>query len=241
MLTATLKSSDRSVSGFGSSRRRSNHNVCKRIEASCKWSACVRLNTSSMVAVNSHRYAHGDDLSLQKQTQWMTFGARRRMVVDGRNPSYGHCFRTRSHWYMQVSEPSSATLWAFEFFFGNKILAFYTVPYFEQKPRFILDCFTHLFGLIFVVIRKSMVSFQCGQGRNQISPTDAHGQVRGLFCRFWHTYLARLLNSICYPCNWPQSAPHVNLSCLLRVINFKFPLQPHQKHHITLYEELGFS
>ena len=27
----------------------------------------------------------------------------------------------------------------------------------------------------------------------------------------------------------------------LRVINFKFPLQPHKKYHITQYEELGFS
>ena len=26
-----------------------------------------------------------------------------------------------------------------------------------------------------------------------------------------------------------------------RVINIKFPLQPHQKYHITQYEELGFS
>ena len=28
---------------------------------------------------------------------------------------------------------------------------------------------------------------------------------------------------------------------LSRVINFKFPLQPHQKDYITQYEELGFS
>ena len=28
---------------------------------------------------------------------------------------------------------------------------------------------------------------------------------------------------------------------LPRVINFKFPLQPHQKYDITQYEELGFS
>ena len=28
---------------------------------------------------------------------------------------------------------------------------------------------------------------------------------------------------------------------LPRVNNFKFPLQPHQKYHITQYEELGFS
>ena len=27
---------------------------------------------------------------------------------------------------------------------------------------------------------------------------------------------------------------------LLRVINFKFPLQPHQKYYITHYVELGF-
>ena len=26
-----------------------------------------------------------------------------------------------------------------------------------------------------------------------------------------------------------------------RVINLKFPLQPHQKYYITQYEELGFS
>ena len=30
-------------------------------------------------------------------------------------------------------------------------------------------------------------------------------------------------------------------SSLPRVINFKFPLQPHQKYYITQYEELGFS
>ena len=28
---------------------------------------------------------------------------------------------------------------------------------------------------------------------------------------------------------------------LPRVINFKFPLQPHQKYYITHYGELGFS
>ena len=28
---------------------------------------------------------------------------------------------------------------------------------------------------------------------------------------------------------------------LLRVINFKFPLQPHRKYYITQYEELCFS
>ena len=27
----------------------------------------------------------------------------------------------------------------------------------------------------------------------------------------------------------------------LRVINVKFPLQPHQKYYITQYEEFGFS
>ena len=36
-------------------------------------------------------------------------------------------------------------------------------------------------------------------------------------------------------------APSVLTLSLLRVINVKFPLQPHQKYNITQYEELGFS
>ena len=38
----------------------------------------------------------------------------------------------------------------------------------------------------------------------------------------------------------PFGRPRLNLS-LLRVIDFKIPLQPHQKYNITQYEVLGFS
>ena len=38
----------------------------------------------------------------------------------------------------------------------------------------------------------------------------------------------------------PLVIPLSPSSALPRVINVKFPLQPHQKYHITQYEELGF-
>ena len=41
---------------------------------------------------------------------------------------------------------------------------------------------------------------------------------------------------------WLPSLSHTGLGLSLPVvINFKFPLQPHQKYYITQYEELGFS
>ena len=39
---------------------------------------------------------------------------------------------------------------------------------------------------------------------------------------------------------WLVDLHNLTLS-LPRVINVKFPLQPHQKYYITQYEELGFS
>ena len=44
----------------------------------------------------------------------------------------------------------------------------------------------------------------------------------------------------CLPIFFPHSVTHSDFSVKDDVINFKFPLQPHQKYYITQYGELGF-
>ena len=56
----------------------------------------------------------------------------------------------------------------------------------------------------------------------------------GIKHEVWTAAVTRKVSSL------PRSFLYLTLS-LPRMINFKFPLRPHQKYNITQYEELGFS
>ena len=70
----------------------------------------------------------------------------------------------------------------------------------------------------------------------EVWPGGAAGHLGSAVCWLW----AMVVGCQGFGCNERKSGFRLRL-LLPRVINVKFPLQPHQKYNITQYEELDFS